>query len=99
MMPESLEQKIQKEIRRRVFKYADLNEQKENILLQTRYTLDALEEITGLPRSMIEMIAKEVRESFGQDKRKFFSIRNQIFLVFLFVLILFLLAGLVVWLV
>jgi hypothetical protein len=99
MMPESLEQKIQKEIRRRVFEYADLNEQKENILLQTRYTLDALEEITGLPRSMIEMIAKEVRESFGQDKRKFFLIRNQIFLVFLFVLILFLLAGLVVWLV
>ena len=99
MMPEFLEQKIQKEIRQRVFEYADINEQKENILLQTRYTIDALEEITGLPRSMIEMIAKEVRESFVQDKRKFFSIRNQIFLVFLFVLILFLLAGLIVWLV
>jgi len=74
-------EKIQREIRRRAFVRADLHEQQAAGQQYTRYTIDALEEVTGLPRLELETIANEVRASFGTGEKEFFSIKNQIFMV------------------
>jgi hypothetical protein len=73
--------KIQREIRRRAFVRADLHKQKAADRQYTRYTIDALEEVTGLPRLELEIIANEVRASFATGEKDFFSIKNQIIMV------------------
>lgn len=72
---------IQREIRRRALDRADLHHQEAADRQYTRYTIDALEEVTGLPRLELETIASEVRASYGTNEDVFFSIRNQIIMV------------------
>ena len=73
---------IQQEIRRRAFERFDhLQETKVN-LQNSRHTLDALQEVTGLPRRELETIAEEVRCSFEAYEEKFFSVKNQMVMVF-----------------
>ena len=81
-MNANTKESIQKEIRRRAFERFDyLQEEKVN-LQNFRYTLDALQEVTGLPRVELETIAEEVRCSFEAYEEKFFSVKNQIVMVF-----------------
>jgi hypothetical protein len=91
------ESKIQSEIRRRVIERSTFVQHEKDTLLDTQYTLEALHELTGLPLSEIEKIAKEVRESFPPDKEDVFSIRNQVLVVALLGLIIILLLGLIIW--
>jgi adenylosuccinate lyase len=76
----NIEEKIQQEIRRRAFDRVDLQKQEAAGQQYTRYTIDALQEVTGLPRIELESIANEVRASIGTGEEKFFSIKNQIIL-------------------
>ena len=74
-------EKIQREIRRRAFDRADLHKQETEDRQYTRYTLEALAEVTGMPRLELETIANEVRASYGTGDEGFFSIKNQIIMV------------------
>ena len=76
------EAKIRKEIRRRAFERADFVRRKRQNRQKTRFTLDALQEVTGLPRSELDLIAKEVKLSHDSTRDGFFSIRNQILWAF-----------------
>jgi adenylosuccinate lyase len=76
----NIEEKIQREIRRRTFDRLDLQKQEAAGQQYMRYTIDALEEVTGLPRLQLESIANQVRAAFGTREEKFFSIKNQIIL-------------------
>ena len=73
--------RVQKEIRRRAFHRADLCKQEAAIRQYTRYTIDALQEVTGLPRAELETISDEVRATFGTGEEEFFSIKHQIVMV------------------
>jgi|GEM_PF-1508753 len=75
------EKKIQAEIRRRAFKRADQQNWEQNHRRNTGLTLDALKEVTGLPRSKLEQIAAEVRASFERPPRDYFSINAQLIFV------------------
>ena len=46
-----------------------------------QYTLDALHEVTGLPRPQLETIANAAMLSVEVHPEKFFSIKNQILIV------------------
>ena len=81
-MNRKLEAKIQKEIRRRAFERADIYRHKKQHLQKTQHTLDALEEVTGLPRPQLESIADEITLSLQVTNKDFFSIKNQILLTF-----------------
>ena len=97
MMDAYIESKIQSEIKRRVIEQAVSVQKEKDTLLDTQYTLEALHELTGLPLSEIERIAKEVRASFSPDGEDTFSIRNQVLVAVLLLLIIFLLLGLIIW--
>jgi len=77
-MNHKLEAKIRKEIRRCAFERADILRQKHQNLQKTQYTLDALQEVTGLHRPDLELIADEIRLSCQMTRDGFFSIKNQI---------------------
>jgi hypothetical protein len=77
-----LEAKIRKEIRKRAFERADILRQKHQNLQMTEYTLDALQDVTGLPRPDLESIADDVRLSRQITHDDFFSIKNQILMTF-----------------
>ena len=77
-MNHKLEAKIQKEIRRRALERAHLLRQEKQNRQETAYTLDALQEVTGLPRADLESIADQVRLSQQMTHDDFFSIKNQI---------------------
>ena len=81
-MNDTLEAKIQKEIRRCAFERADLLRQKKQHLQETRHTLDALQEVTGLTRPQLESIADEIRLSLQVKNKESFSIKNQILMTF-----------------
>lgn len=90
-MNRKLEAKIQKEIRRRAFERTDIWRHKNQHLQKTQHTLDALKEVTGLPRPQLESIADEITLSLRVTNENFFSIKNQILMtlgVFGFILIL-----------
>jgi len=72
-MHDEIEQKIQGEIRRRAPEQADFLQQEKHKLLHTQDTLDALQEITGLPRVEPEKLAKDVRSSYDQGGKDFFQ--------------------------
>ena len=72
------EKQIQREIRRRAFDRAEQFKQTATGRQYTRYTIDALEDVTGLPRLELENIANEVRTSYKTAEEKFFSIKNQL---------------------
>jgi hypothetical protein len=90
------EEEIQEEIRRRALEKAGSLQKENQKLLHTQDTLDALEEVTGLPRAELEKIAKEVRSSHDQDH--FFSIKRQILLTIILGLALLSAVIVVVWL-
>jgi hypothetical protein len=92
-----IESKIRSEIKRRVIERSTFVQREKDTLLDTQYTLEALHELTGLPLSEIEKIAKEVRDSFPPDTEDVFSIRNQVLVVALLGLIIILLLGLTIW--
>ena len=81
MMANSKES-IQQEIRRRAFERFDHLQEKKGNLQNSRHTLDALQEVTGLPRAELETIAEEVRCSIETYEEKFFSVKNQTTAVF-----------------
>ena len=97
-MSDEREKKIQAEIRRRALEQANLLEHESQNELHTQATLDALQEVTGLPADELEKIASDVRASYPQGKKDIFSIKNQILLVILFGLILSGVLILAVWL-
>ena len=81
-MNRKLEAKIRKEIRKRAFERADILRQKHQNLQMTEYTLDALQDVTGLPRPDLESIADDIRLSRQIKHDDFFSIKNQILMTF-----------------
>lgn len=70
--------RIQREIRRRAFERMDILEQQTACAQATRDTIDALEQVTGLPRLDLEKMAGEVSASFAADDDEFFSINDQL---------------------
>jgi hypothetical protein len=91
---------IQKEIRRRAFLRSDALLLKNEYFKATHNTLDALEDVTGLPRTELESIANEVRYAFKPYDTDFFSIKNQLVTVlgsFAILIVLFWL--LIVWII
>jgi hypothetical protein len=81
-MNRKLEEKIRKEIRKHAFERSDRLWQEKQHLQSTKHTLDALHEVTGLPRPELEAISNEVLLSFKVSRDEFFSIRNQILVAF-----------------
>ena len=77
-MNHKLQAKIRKEIRKRALERAHILRQEKQNLQKTEYTLDALQEVTGLPRPDLESIAEEVRLSWQMTHDDFFSIKSQI---------------------
>ncbi len=86
-MSREMEERIQEEIVRRTLERSHFLQQEKEKLLHTQDILDALQEITDLPREELEDIAKEVRSSHVREDEGFFSIGNQIILASIFVLI------------
>ncbi|MDH4012143.1 MAG: hypothetical protein OEU55_15580 [Desulfobacterales bacterium] len=82
MMNRKLEAKIRKEIRKRALERADILRQEKQNLQKTEYTLDALQEVTGLPRPHLESIAGDVKLSLQVANEGFFSIKHQILVAF-----------------
>jgi hypothetical protein len=74
----SLEDRIQREIRRRAFERADTDAR---IREQTQFTLAALQEVTGLSAAQLQDIATEVRGRYDQGLDRFFSIRSQVLIL------------------
>jgi hypothetical protein len=81
-MNHKLEAKIRKEIRKRAFEQSDTLQQKRQNIQKTEYTLDALQDVTGLSRPHLESIAGDVRRSYQMVHDDFFSIKNQILMTF-----------------
>ena len=75
------EEKILKEIRRRAFIHADRRGREAENRQGTRHTLDALQEVTGLPRPELETIAANVRAFHEPEERDFFSVKIQFLMV------------------
>ena len=96
-MNADIESKIHREITRRIIKRAALVQKEKEALSDSQCTLEALQELTGLPAAEIEKIASEVRASFLLKKRDFFSIKNQILLAALFGASFIVLVFLIVW--
>ena len=69
---------IQAEIRRRAFERAETLQTAMQCSQQTRFTLDALQAVTGLPQHELEAIAANVRMSFAAEQDVFFSITHQL---------------------
>lgn len=80
-MNPKLKEKIIAEIRRRSFEQADRLRQERQNLQDVQHTLDALHEVTGLPRAELKTIANAAMLSFDVHHEKFFSIKNQILIV------------------
>ena len=98
MQREKIEEKIQEEIRRRAFARADFLKQEKASHIDTGFTLDALQKVTGLPRSELKQIADDVRASFKRQRKDYFSVKYQFIIVLgsLAVLV-FLIYGLIHW--
>ena len=77
-MHHKLAEMIKKEIRRRAFEQSDRLQQEKQNLQAVRHTLNALHEVTGLPRRQLQTIANEAMRSYEVRTEKFFSIKNQI---------------------
>jgi hypothetical protein len=73
--------KLQKEIRKRAFQRRDFLRQKKEKIQTTQYTLDALQDVLGLPREELESVANEVKYSSEPYENDFFSIKNQFLMV------------------
>ena len=80
-MNPKLGEKVKKEIRRRAFEQSERLQHERQNLQGVKHTLDALQEVTGLPRSKLNTIANEAMRSFEVPTERFFSIKNQILIV------------------
>ena len=80
-MNPKLGERIKKEIRRRAFEQSERLQQERHNLQGVKHTLDALQEVTGLPRPKLKAIANEAMRSFEVPTERFFSIKNQILIV------------------
>jgi hypothetical protein len=94
-MNRKIEAKIQKQIRKRAFRRADILRQERQDEQKIQHTLDALQEVTGLHRPELESIANEVRRSVQMTRDDFFSIKNQILMTFGAASVILILAGFV----
>jgi hypothetical protein len=92
----SREDLMQNEIRRRALLRSDVFLMEHQHRQATRYTLDALEDVTGLPRTELESIADEVSYSFEPYETDFFSIKNQLVTVLGSAVILIVFVGLLI---
>ena len=77
-MNQRLGERIKNEIRRRAFEQSDKSQREWQNLQGVKHMLDALHEVTGLPRPQLKAIANEAILSFELRTEKFFSIKNQI---------------------
>ena len=75
------EEKILMEIRRQAFIHADQRCREEENRQDTGHTLDALQELTRLPRRELETIAANVRAFYEPEEGDFFSVKNQFLIV------------------
>jgi len=80
-MNPKLGERIKKEIRKRAFEQSERLQQERQNLQGVKHTLDALREVTGLPRPKLKAIANEAMRSFEVRTENFFSIKNQILIV------------------
>ncbi len=80
-MNHKLGERIKKEMRRRAFEQSDRLQQERQNLQGVKHTLDALHEVTGLPRPELKAIANDAMLSFEVRTEEFFSIKNQILIV------------------
>ena len=77
-MDSDFEAKLQREICKRAFERRDRLQLEKKRWQDIQHTLDALHEVTELSPSELEVIAQDVRLSFGCHTENFFSIKNQI---------------------
>ena len=77
-MDADFEETLQKEIRRRAFERWDRLRHEKQRRQDIQHNLDALHEVTGLPRSELESIARDARMSCMYHDENFFSIKNQV---------------------
>ena len=75
------EETVLKEIRRQALIHAGQRFREEQNRLDLRYTIDALQEVTKLPRRELEAIAAEVRAFYEPDDKAFFSVKSQFMMV------------------
>jgi hypothetical protein len=80
-MNQTLEERIKKEIRRRALAQSARLQQERQNLQGVKHTLEALHEVTGLPRPQLKAIANDAMLSFVAPTERFFSIKNQILIV------------------
>ena len=71
-MHQKFGEKIKREIRRRAFERSDRLRQESQNLQSVKHTLEALHEVTGLPRAQLNAIANETRLSFEVHSEQFF---------------------------
>ncbi len=74
-------EKVLKEIRRQAFVRADQRHREVELARDIRYTLDALQALTGLPRRELETIAADVKACSQQKNRGFFAVKQQLLMV------------------
>ena len=74
---------FQKQIRKEALEFADRWDERRGLRQSTGFTLDALEEVTGLPRQELELIAEKVRISREASRDRFFSVGRQLLWVLL----------------
>jgi hypothetical protein len=77
-MYSDFEKKLQNEIRKRAFARRDRLRHEKHGRQCIQHTLDALHQVTALPRSELEAIVDEVKFSLEVSREEFFSIKNQI---------------------
>ena len=79
-MNRKIEERVQRKIRQHAFEHLDRLEQRRRISAASQHTLEALAQVTGLPRPELQAITREVNLSFEMENEAFFSIKNQILL-------------------
>jgi len=75
------ERHILQEIRKRALQRFDDVQRQGRLTQAINHTLDALHEVTELPRTVLQTIAAEVTGSMDADPDDFFSIKNQLLMV------------------
>lgn len=75
------DEKILEEIRRQAFIRARQKDRQDEVRQRRRDTLDALQELTGLPRHELKAIAAAVGPNCEREEEGFFSTKNQFLMV------------------
>ena len=91
-----MDDRLLKKIRKEALCAAESERKRLELLQSTEYTLEALEEITGLPRPQLDRIAENTLISHEISQDRFFSLGQQLLWVLLFTAPLALLAGWIV---